>query len=464
VEKEEIPTDTVAAPSPGQVSRWAGFLDKVLAGKKARFAGKSDDFVLTLVFDDRRALSLATHPNAALVALLDESPPFIEDLPVLKENLGGLTLARVASVSNEPVLIFSFTGPLERKLVWEGMRRSANVLLLDPGDMVLWALRSFNGEFRTGAPLDTWRPPPPRPAAGAAENSSDPGEEVGKVNRDHLLAFLLEKARSRRIKSFQAKMKSLEKKRDALSRESGEASEWLMAEPSAKALIASGNLRRRGDRLAKVADYSSDPPKELAIELDPTLTVLENAERMFRLVRKGRERLKLLPGRIASVDGEIADLKTAMERAASETDLLALSGQPAAKNKAAARKKEESKLPKNVASFDLPRGFKGYAGRNAGGNDYVSFRVAKGEDFWFHVADYKGSHVVVRNPSRLDELPLDTEIAAAKYAAAHSSAPSDCEVEVTVTKVKFLSRVPKRPGAVYVSAFRKRLVDLARNG
>ena len=229
-------------------------------------------------------------------------------------------------------------------------------------------------------------------------------------------------------------------------------------------LLSAQNLRRRGESFVKVVDYSADPPREESLEIDPTLSVLENAEKMFKQAKKGRERLKLFPERAARIDSEIARLRLEVQKIYSLGDLLPLYPSPSEKKKQIEKKAVDSKLPKNVASLDLPRGFKGYAGKNASGNDHVSFRMAKGEDFWFHVADYKGSHVVVRNPSRIDELPLEVEMAAARYAASHSSAPGGSAVEVTVTKAKFLSRVKKTPGAVFISSFRRRLVDLGSNG
>lgn len=463
MEEEKIPAHTVGAPSPAQASGWASALERSFAGRKARSVFRTEDFVLSLVFDDRRAVVLSTHPEAALLAVFDENLPSLEELLVLRENIGGLVLTEVRPVENEPAVVLTFTGPLERKIVWEGMKRSSNVLLLDAEDKVIWALRSFGGEFRRGLPRETWRPPPSvdRPEEPGFR---DPEEELHVLNPRRLGEYLLERARTRKKKPLLSKIKSLEKKRDALSAEIAEAEKWLEMEPKARALVSSGDLRRRGETSARITDYSADPPAEEILGVDPTLTILENAEKMFRQARKGRERIRLFPGKIRGIDAEINRLRKEVMDVESVRDLPLLYPSPAEKKKRAGKGTADPGLPKNVVAFDLPREFRGYAGKNAAGNDHVSFRIAKGEDFWFHVADYKGSHVVVRNPSRLDELPLETEMAAARYAALHSSAPADCSVEVTVTKVKFLSRVRKTPGAVYVSRFRRRLVDLAKNG
>jgi predicted ribosome quality control (RQC) complex YloA/Tae2 family protein len=67
-------------------------------------------------------------------------------------------------------------------------------------------------------------------------------------------------------------------------------------------------------------------------------------------------------------------------------------------------------------------GFEVLVGKRAGDNDELTFRVAEPRDFWLHVADYSGSHVVVRNPDDLPELPREVLERAAELAAHYSKA------------------------------------------
>jgi predicted ribosome quality control (RQC) complex YloA/Tae2 family protein len=464
MEEKKIPADPVAPPSPLKVKNWCSWLQQAFMGRKVHTAVITEDFVLTVVFDNKQALSLSTHPQVPLIAFFDQNPPFLDDPLVLKENLGGLSLSDIEAIEGEPILKLTFSGPLDRRLVWEGFKRSSNVLLLDAEDKILWALRSFKGEFRKGLPLEIWQPPPFRPEKEMIEDGVSPEAEIKVSNPESLFQYLLEKAKARRKKNDVSKLKGLERKKEALSGETSEAEKWISLEFKAKTLLSAEGLRRRGETEIKVVDYSVDPPAEEILSLNPSLTVLENAEKMFKLTKKGRERLKLFPARIREIDAKIAELQSEISKIDEASDLVSLYPSKAEKKKQVEKKTVISKLPKNVAAIDLPREFKGFAGKNANGNDYVSFRIGKGEDFWFHVSDYKGSHVVVRNPSRLEELPLETELAAARYAAFHSSAPKGSAVDVTTTKVKFLSRVRKTPGAVYVSRSRKRFVDLNDNG
>lgn len=65
-------------------------------------------------------------------------------------------------------------------------------------------------------------------------------------------------------------------------------------------------------------------------------------------------------------------------------------------------------------------GFEILVGKGARDNDRLTTRVAEPRDFWLHAAEYAGSHVVVRNPDELPELPRGVAQRAAELAAWHS--------------------------------------------
>jgi predicted ribosome quality control (RQC) complex YloA/Tae2 family protein len=101
-----------------------------------------------------------------------------------------------------------------------------------------------------------------------------------------------------------------------------------------------------------------------------------------------------------------------------------------------------------------PDGMIVLVGRSARDNDILSIRLAAAGDFWFHVAGESGSHVVVRNPQGLDNLPRDTKRFAASLAAGYSKARRGGSVAVhmaragDVTKSRGLA-----PGKVHLRRF-----------
>ena len=86
-------------------------------------------------------------------------------------------------------------------------------------------------------------------------------------------------------------------------------------------------------------------------------------------------------------------------------------------------------------------GFEVLVGKGDAENDALTFEVADPHDFWLHVAGPAGSHVVVRNPDKLSELPRPVLEAAASLAAWHSKARgSRGKVEVHVCRVSDVSK------------------------
>jgi len=109
-------------------------------------------------------------------------------------------------------------------------------------------------------------------------------------------------------------------------------------------------------------------------------------------------------------------------------------------------------------------GFEILVGRGDEENDVLTFEVADPEDFWLHVAGgVPGSHVIVRNPERLAELPRAVIERAAALAARHSKARGGGKVEVHVCRVADVSkRRGMPPGQVLLARYDRVRVYPAR--
>jgi predicted ribosome quality control (RQC) complex YloA/Tae2 family protein len=93
--------------------------------------------------------------------------------------------------------------------------------------------------------------------------------------------------------------------------------------------------------------------------------------------------------------------------------------------------------PYRVVNAD---GFEILIGKGDAQNDQLTFRVAEPCDFWLHVAGAPGSHVIVRNPERLPELPRAVATRAAELAAWHSRARGAGKVEVHLCRAADVSK------------------------
>jgi predicted ribosome quality control (RQC) complex YloA/Tae2 family protein len=80
-------------------------------------------------------------------------------------------------------------------------------------------------------------------------------------------------------------------------------------------------------------------------------------------------------------------------------------------------------------------GFDIYCGKNNKQNDYLTMKMARGEDIWLHTKDIPGSHVLIKNPEGRD-IPPEVVEKAAQWAAWHSQARQSSKVPVDYTKRK----------------------------
>ena len=77
--------------------------------------------------------------------------------------------------------------------------------------------------------------------------------------------------------------------------------------------------------------------------------------------------------------------------------------------------------PPAVWAYELEGGWHAWAGRTARDNDHLSLKVARNDDWWFHVRGMPGSHVVLRVPEG-EEPDRETLKQAAAVAAWYSKA------------------------------------------
>ena len=106
--------------------------------------------------------------------------------------------------------------------------------------------------------------------------------------------------------------------------------------------------------------------------------------------------------------------------------------------------------PSGVLEYELPDGWQVIAGRTDAANDYVSLRLARPLDRWFHVRGMPGGHVVLRvaDERQPDRATLER---AAGLAAYHSKARTGGVVPVSMTEGRHVSK-PRgaRPGTVEI--------------
>ena len=95
--------------------------------------------------------------------------------------------------------------------------------------------------------------------------------------------------------------------------------------------------------------------------------------------------------------------------------------------------------PAGVLEYELPDGWVVYAGKTDAANDYVSVRLTRPRDRWFHVRGMPGGHVVLRVPAEREPDRATLERAAG-LAAFHSKARAGGVVPVSMAEGRNVSK------------------------
>ena len=204
-----------------------------------------------------------------------------------------------------------------------------------------------------------------------------------------------------------------------------------------------------GARFLEADNYYTG--EKIMIPLDPDLTATENAGKYFDRYGKLKRTEEALSIQTRETKDEIDHLESiqaSLDIALTENDLTEIrqelvdSGYIHKKGKGSKRELKSS--PFHYLSSD---GFHIYVGKNNYQNDYITFKLASGSDWWFHAKKIPGSHVLVKSEGR--ELTDRTFEEAGALAAYYSKGREQDKVEVDyVQKREVKKPAGAKPGFV----------------
>jgi len=197
-----------------------------------------------------------------------------------------------------------------------------------------------------------------------------------------------------------------------------------------------------GDEYLEALNYYNN--ETIRIPLDPTITPLENAQKHFERYNKFKRTADALDTLLADTSNEIKHLesiKTSLDMAFFESDLAQIK-EELIQYGYMKRKHFKGKAAKIISQplhYISSDGYHMYVGKNNFQNEELTFKVAAGDDWWFHAKGLPGSHVIVKTNG--DEIPDLTFEEAGRLAAFYSQARKAPKVEVDYT----LKRNIKKP-------------------
>ncbi|HHO55966.1 MAG TPA: fibronectin-binding domain-containing protein [Trueperaceae bacterium] len=177
--------------------------------------------------------------------------------------------------------------------------------------------------------------------------------------------------------------------------------------------------------------------EELILALNPQLSAVENAQKLYKRSQKAKKRKSEAENRFAELAKEQKELKLILASLAKTNDKKL---QELAKQYSKAKtQKQRSKIG---AHFQGPHGFNIIVGKSSKENDLITKKIARSRDIWLHAQGYRGSHVIIQAKNK--EVPFETIVFAAQLAAANSKAGQSENVPVDYTLRK---HVWKQKGA-----------------
>jgi predicted ribosome quality control (RQC) complex YloA/Tae2 family protein len=183
--------------------------------------------------------------------------------------------------------------------------------------------------------------------------------------------------------------------------------------------------------------------EDITIELENKYSIKENANRFFTKHQKSKKAIIYINEQIEIANNEIEYLELILSQIinANVNDIEQIK-QELIENHYI--KKTNNKTNKNrkekieILTYYTSSGTKILVGKNNIQNEYITHKLAKANDMWYHVKDAPGSHVLVVDPTNTEEEIRTASILAAYY----SSYQSSSSVCVNYTLARWIKKIP----------------------
>jgi len=278
-------------------------------------------------------------------------------------------------------------------------------------------------------------------------------------------------------RAIEDRLSRLERKRRALVDTSGASARSAGLRRRADALLAAPHASVV-DGVARVPDVYGDGGL-VEVRVDPQLDLAANAQKLYRRAQRIEGAARRTTTGLAIIDREAGNLDALREsldvmrgreeiqavldqalQAGLRVPLEQLRSAEAGTGRLVAERSSQAppSLP-GIMRLTTATGYEILVGRSAKGNDNLTRDVAAKHDWWLH-AEGPGSHVVLRNPRRLEQPPPDALAAAAALAAWFSKGRSAAKVEVHWTQARKVRKPRGAPaGTVHMDEFHSFVVQ-----
>ena len=202
--------------------------------------------------------------------------------------------------------------------------------------------------------------------------------------------------------------------------------------------------------------------RDVKIPLDQRFDAKTNANLYYKKYRKAKRSLDILSEQIDQCRQDIeyySQLQEQLKHCSAE-DALEIR-EELVKNRILRQEKGSFRKKKNKNPHVLHLALEDayiYVGKNNLQNQYITHKLSRKEDLWFHVKDYHGSHVLLKCSSPTEELIRLCAMLAAWFSKGRDSS----SVPVDYTTVSNLKKVPgSKIGFVTMKSYKTIYIDPA---
>lgn len=205
-------------------------------------------------------------------------------------------------------------------------------------------------------------------------------------------------------------------------------------------LLSNTHLYKKNDKSITVIDYYNDN-NSLTINLNPLLNINQNATVFFKKYQKAKRAIDIIKNQIEKSKNDLSYYNTLLNQLSNAkiNDILEMYDELNIKGNNTKRAKSKP----NFLVYKTKNDDFIYVGKNNIQNNYLTHSFANKNDYFFHVQNVPGSHVIVRTKN----LSSDLIYLAACIASYHSSYKASTNVCVDYTLVKYVKKIPEQKGS-----------------
>ncbi len=467
-----------------ELQRAAEILDRTLQRAVLQRIVQIDAHRLVLLFHSPALdvpVLLSCRPGFARTSILPEVPKAPATPPsfgqFLRAHLGRAAFRKAAVASDDRLLricVESREGTCELILSILGAR--SNIYFVDGQGTLLHCMRPLSATRKELEVGQQWTSTAGRVLARGEDRWQQVPDDtyLREIERTYARLERRKEAEDieRRIQSVLTREESLlDKKAVNLAEDLGEAHKAAEYGHKGELLKSVLHLIRQGDIAVTVTDFETG--QKVTIPLDPALSPVDNLQAYFGRYQKELRGVSAIEAQLEATRAARGEIETLRGRlsaamAGSEHDpgpLHALLDHPRIRRLLRQYYPSRKATPpiavpgrrKEIPARLLPRRFRTgdgleiWVGRSDEGNDYLSTRLARGNDLFFHLDGYPGSHVVLRTEGRSDPPPASL-LDACELAVHFSKLKAADRADVHVAPIKNVRKPGgTKPGLVFVT-------------